>query len=185
MREVGLFDREAILAALGELADALAAGQFEQAKASIDLIVVGGAYLALEEIRVGTDDIDTVTRLDRKLTELIAKLATRHDLAPDWLNDHAAPFKPQGLTVKECELVFEKGPLRVFLPPPSAIFMMKLSAARADPTEHDRSDMIELWPRCGFATPADAVQAFLSAYPAALEDAYLEGYVAEIARLAD
>ncbi len=184
MTEPGLLDREGIFAALTDLAAALAEGDFARVHASVELIVVGGAYMAIRELRVGTDDVDTVTRLSKELTNVIADLAGRFDLAPDWLNDHAAPFKPQGLTLEQCELVFEREPLRVYLPPPAAIFVMKLSASRADPTEHDREDMIALWPRCGFDSPAAAVARFRSAYPAELEDPYLEEYVAGIERAA-
>lgn len=184
MAEQGLFDRDAILAALSDLAGALAEGELARGQVAVELIVVGGAYLALRDLRSGTDDIDTVTRLSRDLTEVIAALAGRHDLAPDWLNDHAAPYKPQGLTIDHCELVFEQGPLRVYLPPDAAIFVMKLSAARSDPTEHDREDMIALWARCGFGSTAEAVQHYFDAYPAEIEDPHLEEYVADIARAA-
>jgi hypothetical protein len=146
--------------------------------------VVGGAYLALRELRVSTDDIDTVTRLSKELTEVIEELTDRQDLAPDWLNDHASPYKPRGLTIEQCELVFEQKPLRVYLPPEATIFLMKLAAARSDPTEQDRKDMIVLWPRCRFRSPADVVQRFFDAYPAEVEDPYLEKYVAEIAQVA-
>jgi hypothetical protein len=184
MAEPGLFDHDEILAALNDLAGALTEEDFAQPGASVDLIVVGGAYLALRELRVSTDDIDTVTRLGKELTQVIEEVAGRHGLARDWLNDHAAPYKPDGLTIEQCELVFDRKPLRVYLPPEATIFLMKLAAARNDPTEQDRSDMIALWPRCGFQSPAEAVQRFFDAYPVEVEDPYLEKYVAEIARIA-
>ncbi len=59
---------------------------------------------------------------------------------------------------------------------------MKLAASRSDATEHDRADMRVLWPLCSFGSPETAVHAFAEAYPAEPEDAYLDEFIAGIAR---
>lgn len=164
-----LFDRHTILELLEEVAARLAEVDHPRA----ELIVVGGSFMALKGLRTGTADVDTVTRLDRVITAAVAEVAARRELRSDWLNDRAAPFAPAGLSSDECEVLFDHGRLVALGPPPDAVFLMKLQAARAG----DADDMRALWPTCSFADPAQAVAAFYEAYPHEELDPHLLEFV--------
>ncbi len=141
------------------------------------LIVVGGSYLALEELRESTRDVDTVTRLDEQLRSAIAEVGVELGLAPTWLNDSSVPFRPTGLADEDCEIAFDGAALVAVVPSPDWIFLMKLNAGRFV----DRTDMVRLWPLTGFASPQVAVDRYWDAYPGAAEDEFLLNYVSEIA----
>lgn len=83
-----LFDRAAILDHLTELNTALAQQHAER----VDLLVVGGSYLALRGLRAGTRDIDTADHLDVAAKLAIATVAEQRSLPAHWLNDSARPF---------------------------------------------------------------------------------------------
>jgi transcriptional regulator with XRE-family HTH domain len=99
------------------------------------LIVVGGSYLALHDLRESTVDVDTVTRLEADIMAVIEAIAHRHDLRADWLNDSAAPFSPAGLRIEDCRILYECEQLTVLGPPAGQVFLMKLLAGRAP--DHD------------------------------------------------
>lgn len=170
----GTFDRDRVLAALTSLDEALQAEGLPRQ----DLIVVGGSYLALFDLRDSTMDVDVVTRLGEVTRRAIATVAERHGVSSRWLNDNAAAFRPVGLTVEHCTPVLEGPALRVLTPSADWIFLMKMYAGRAV----DRPDMARLWPRTGFTTPTDAVTRYHAAYPQAPDDPYLTGYITEVLR---
>ena len=70
------------------------------------LIVVGGALLAMHDLRDTTRDIDSISPLEQELREAIAQVAERHGLRIDWLNDRARGFTPAtfrvGITPGQC-----------------------------------------------------------------------------------
>ena len=169
-----LFDRERLLAALASLDEVLQARDLPRQ----DLIVVGGSYLAIVDLREATMDIDVVTRLTEALRVAIAEVADRHGFPARWLNDNAAAFQPLGLAAEHCTPAFEGPALRALVPSADWIFLMKMYAGRM----LDRRDMVRLWPHTGFASPAEAVERFWLAYPHARADDYLEGFVGEIVR---
>jgi hypothetical protein len=167
-----LFDRERMLAALDSLDRKLEAhGQPHQ-----QLIVVGGSYLALAELRQSTRDIDVATRLTKATRQAVHDVAADKGLAPRWLNDDAAVFTPKGMTKEHCVRVFAGFALTVLAPSADWIFLMKLYAARAV----DHKDLIRLWPLTGFATAEEAIARYWQAYPHAPADDDLEVYVADI-----
>lgn len=172
-----LLDRAEMLAALDDLDRKLAA----QAQPRQQLIVVGGSYLALAELRQSTRDVDVATRLAPVTRRAIEEVAVERGLPRRWLNDDAAAFLPAGLNVDSCDVVFDGSALTVLAPSADWIFLMKLYAARVV----DRPDMVRLWPHSGFESAAAAVARYWDAYPHAVEDEHLVGYVAEIARKAD
>jgi hypothetical protein len=71
------------------------------------LVIVGGSYLALEELRESTRDVDTVTRLDEQLRLAIAEVGVELGLAPTWLSDSSVPFRPTGLADEDCDIAFD------------------------------------------------------------------------------
>lgn len=168
-----LFDRALLLKGLASLDRVLGTHNAPHQ----DLILVGGSYLALTDLREATRDVDTVSRLGNLMRAAIDEVAQKLGFPPNWLNDHAATFIPRGLTDEHCSTVFEGKVLTVRIPSADWIFLMKLYAARAV----DRPDMIRLWPHTGFESAAEAVERYWDAYPHAPEDEFLENFIAGIA----
>lgn len=158
---------------LDELADEL-----HRRGVSVEIVMVGGSWMLWNGDRAATRDVDSAKRLEADAKEVIRDVGHRHDLAPEWLNDHAAPFWPSGVPLELAKVVFERPGLRVRAPSPEVIFLMKLYGARPQ----DREDMVDLWPRCTFRSPTEAAAAFADAYPHAPEDEHLVAFVAEIAQ---
>jgi hypothetical protein len=171
-----LFDGEATRDALKALAELLALRGVEHQT----LILVGGSYLALHNLRESTRDIDSVTRLESATKDAIAEIGERRGYAADWLNDNAAAFRPAGLTTEECNILFDQSALTVLGPSADWIFTMKLYAGRT--VDHD--DLIRLWPHTGFIRSVEAVERLRSAYPFAPNDPYLEQFIESIRRRA-
>ncbi len=144
------------------------------------IVVVGGSLLAMHGLRGATRDVDSVTRLDAELVAAVAVVATRHDLAPRWLNDAAAAFMPGGFDETTCDVLVEHQRLLVLGAPLDQVFLMKLYASR----ELDRDDLVRLWPLCEFDSPAEAARRFEVAYPHVDPDEYLVEYITEISRAA-
>ncbi|MFG1911555.1 DUF6036 family nucleotidyltransferase [Kribbella sp. NPDC048928] len=161
-----------IVAHLGELADELARRDLV-----CRLVVVGGSYLALHDLRESTADIDSLTKLTTEVQVVVRQIADRHGLRSDWINDSAVPFTPTGLELDECEVLYGHSNLTVLGPSPDQVFLMKLLAGRAP----DHEDMIVLWPRCRFGSAQAAVGAYHSAYPFQEHDPHLVEYVQQIA----
>ncbi|MDX3004270.1 DUF6036 family nucleotidyltransferase [Kribbella solani] len=170
-----VLNKAEILDHLTELADELAGRNL-----SCRLVVVGGSYLALHDLRESTADVDSLTRLTKEVKSVVRQVGERQGLKASWLNDSAAMFSPAGLDLDHCEVVYEHSHLMVLCPPAQQIFLMKLLASRAP----DHDDMIALWPRCGFVSAQAAVDAYYLAYPFEEHDPFLVDYVQQIAELA-
>ena len=112
------------------------------------IVVVGGSLLALRGLRQSTLDVDTVARIEAELADAVAVVARLHDLAPTWLNDASAPFRPQTFVQTDCEVLLDRPRLLVLGAPLRQVFMMKLFAARVRTRDYD--DLVALWPECGF-----------------------------------
>jgi hypothetical protein len=163
---------EQIAALVAEVADELPPGECRHT-----IIVAGGALLAWHGLRDTTVDVDSVERLEPELRGAVAEVAARHDLAPRWLNDNAAMFRPQTLNEWSCEVLLDHQRLLVLGASYRDVFMMKLLAARAA----DYDDLVRLWPLCRFRSPEQAATEMYKAFPAAPEDPHLAEYVAAIA----
>lgn len=140
------------------------------------LIVVGGALLALLGLRDATRDVDTIERLDHIARAAIERVASRHGLAPRWLNDSAAAFRPASFDPAACEMLIDHPSLRVLGAPADQLFLMKLNAARAV----DTADLAAIWPLCTFSSPEEAVAAFYEAYPLEEPDEHLADFIRSI-----
>jgi hypothetical protein len=140
------------------------------------IIVVGGALLAWHGLRDATRDVDTARSLDRQLADAVARVAVRHDLAPRWLNDSAAPFVPATLQEDACEVILVRNTLRVLGAPFDQVFLMKLYASRAVDTD----DLEVLWPHCSFGSPEAAAAAFYDGYPLEHRDEFLADHIRNI-----
>jgi hypothetical protein len=141
-----------------------------------EVLMVGGSWMLWFGLRDSTRDVDSARKLPAEAAPVIADMARRHDLDPDWLNDSATPFLPFGLDLTSCATVYSSDSLTVSTPPPDTIFLMKLQRASAP----DREDMIALWPLCAFSGADDVVERFESAYPHASQDEYLGSFVEDI-----
>jgi hypothetical protein len=169
-----LFDKATIELAL----DAVAAHLEPQGSRPATLVVVGGSFMALHELRESTRDIDSATPITSSIRLAVEAVAEELRLEPNWLNDRAAMYVPQGLRDESYEVALDRPSLRVLLPPPDYVFVMKLYAARGA-IDHD--DMVRLWPRCSFESTEAAVALYWEAYPHALPDEHLGTYIDEIA----
>jgi len=172
-----LFSGDRIRELLTEVAD-----QMRPGRAQSTVLLVGGSLLAWHGLRLGTEDVDTSTLLDDELRVSVRVVAQRHQLAVDWLNDHAAPWHPHTLRLEHCDVLINHPRLLVLGAPLSAVFLMKLN--RSQP--QDVVDMITLWPHVAatFPTAHAVTDAFYAAFPREKPDDYLGTQVVDIARRA-
>ena len=159
-----------ILAYLSEVADAL-----PPTGPRHTIVVVGGSVLALRGLRQSTLDVDTVARIEAELADAVAAVARVHDLAPAWLNDASAPFRPRTLVEADCEVLLDRPRLLALSAPLRQVFVIKLFAARVRTRDYD--DLVALWPECGFDSAEEAVELYRDAYPHEAADPYLLEYV--------
>jgi hypothetical protein len=163
----GLLNRDTILAYLQELSAALELGVRHH------IVLAGGSFLALHNLRAATRDIDSLTKLDPDLRDTAARVGARHDLAPHWLNDDASMFAPQGLREDMCSPVVDTPTLLVLEPPARFVFAMKLYSLRAA----DTADLPSLWPLTGFDTAEEAVAFMERCYPHSEPDPHLAEFL--------
>lgn len=165
---------EQILACLREVAQALAPSGPRHT-----IVVVGGSLLAFHGLRQSTLDVDTVRRIEQELRDAVEQVARVHGLAPAWLNDASAPFRPQTFVEQDCDVLLDHGRLLVLGAPLRQAFVMKLFASRVRSRDYD--DMVVLWPRCRFDSAEQAVELYRAAYPHEAEDPDLVEYVRGLA----
>jgi hypothetical protein len=166
-RPLGWDEIEAYLVEVG--------AELERRGLARSVIVVGGAYVAYRRVRASTTDVDTIYELDDELRSVVAIVAERNGLEPDWLNDRARPWRPVTFDPTTCGTVLEAGGLRVLAPPPDVVVLMKIAAGGRTP--NDALDLKALWPATRFTDPDDAVAAFYTAYPHEEPDPYLADWI--------
>lgn len=165
-REVPL-GRDRILALLRELAGELPDGTRHV------VVVAGGALMALHGLRESTHDVDAARALGAALRAAAARVAERHDLPVDWLNDTASAFVPHTLDLAACEVLLDTATLRVLGVPLQDLFVMKVHAARA----RDVADLATLWSARPFTSPGEAAAYYRAAYPHEALDPHLEDFL--------
>lgn len=158
---------ESIAALLEEVAEELAGDPGRR------VVVVGGALLALHGLREATRDVDSTTAVDTELRAAVERVAARHGLAPQWLNDRARPYLPATFAEAECEVLIDRPGLTVLGAPLDQVFLMKVFASRAT----DVDDIEVLWEHCSFETPESAAAAFHEAYPHLEVDDFLADHI--------
>ena len=146
------------------------------------VMLVGGSLLAWHGLRFATEDVDSSLLLDDDLRGAVRRVARRHQLTVDWLNDHSAPWHPETLRREDCDVLLNHPRLLVLGAPLNAVFLMKLN--RSEP--QDVLDMITLWPLVAVVWPTarDVTDAFYAAYPLEKIDPYLGEQVIDIAQRA-
>lgn len=177
MTTPGLFSGNRIRDLLLEVADCLDEGSKRPT-----VLIVGGSLMAWHGLRSGTEDVDSSVRIDAALRAAVQRVAERHRLAVDWLNDHSAAWHPRTLRLDDCDVLVEHPRLRVLGAPLHAVFLMKLN--RSQP--QDVVDMITLWPLVAevFPTSRSVTDAFYAAFPLEEPDEYLAAQVVDVARRA-
>src|SRR5258707_10307925 len=127
-----MFDRDAALRTLEELASVLASRGVDA-----HIFVVGGAAMALAfDARRMTRDIDAVFEPKTAVYSAAREVADRLALPDDWLNDAVKGFVPG--TDPEALPIFERPGLSVSAASARFLVAMKLRAARV---EQDASDI--------------------------------------------
>lgn len=143
------------------------------------VVMVGGSLLAMHGLRGATHDVDSIRRLDAELVGAVAQVAELHGLAPAWLNDRAAAFTPATFEEATCTVLIDHPRLRVLGAPLEQVFVMKLFAVGNRANDYD--DLVALWPRCDFDSPAAAVALHDAACPHAEPDPFLVDFIGQIA----
>jgi hypothetical protein len=123
--------------------------------------LVGGAVMCLVfNARQSTKDIDAIFEPTKIIRGLVAEIATRHHLPPDWLNDAAKGFV-QGQF--ERVAVFNFSNLRIWAPEPKYMLAMKCISARWD--THDQDDIVFLLKHLKLVQPKEVFEIIQRYYP--------------------
>ena len=93
----------------------------------IEVVICGGAALALRWNDRATHDVDALNEFPARLTSAIATVAARNGLRPDWLNYAASTFRPEGL---QTEPVYEGDRISFAAATRKYLLAMKAYAAR-------------------------------------------------------
>ncbi len=95
---------------------------------AVDVVICGGAALALHWDERATHDVDALGEFPRRLVTAIRAVGERHGLDQDWFNSAAARLSPRGL---QTEQVYEGRTLKVLAATRPHLLAMKAFAARA------------------------------------------------------
>ncbi|MGZ8843728.1 MAG: hypothetical protein ACXW18_08695 [Pyrinomonadaceae bacterium] len=94
-----------------------------------ELCLYGGAVMSLAyDARPDTKDVDAIFKPAQQIREAAARIARKHDLRPDWLNDGVKGF----LVPHKQRILAEFPNLRVFIPEPDYLLAMKAISARTN-----------------------------------------------------
>lgn len=153
---MSLLGRRELLEALAELDEEL-----KTLDVKGEIFIVGGAAMAIAyDTRRATTDVDAVFVPSSEIRTAAARVATRLNLEPDWLNDGAKAFMP-GADSNQIG-VYEGQNLSVAAASPQYLLAMKLMASRV---ERDQDDIRELYRLCGFTTAEQGLDLLVSYYP--------------------
>lgn len=118
-----------------------------------EILIVGGAFMALVlRARTTTKDVDAIVASDpTPMREAVARVAQRHSLPADWLNDAVKGFLYRQPPTR---LWAEYPGLRVYVPGTDYVFAMKADAARPE----DRRDLLTLRDALGLRSAEEAMR---------------------------
>ena len=99
-----------------------------------EVCLYGGAVMCLVyQARPSTKDVDAIFHPTSEFRQAAARVAERHDLRPDWVNDAV-----KGFVVEHRQSIFLDLPnLKVYVPEPDYLLAMKVLAARVEGTDAD------------------------------------------------
>ena len=99
-----------------------------------EICLYGGAVMAVAyDARPDTDDVDAVFKPPDEIRKAIARIAARHSLPPDWMNDAVKGF----LVPHQQRILIDLPNLSVFIPEPDYLLAMKAISARPDTVDAD------------------------------------------------
>ncbi len=125
-----------------------------------EITIYGGAVMCLVyEARPATKDVDAIFKPSSEMRLLIRRIAERHDLPPDWLNDGLKGY----LVSHPQRILMDLSNLKVFVPEPDYMLAMKAMSARAD--TYDQTDVRILIEVLGLKSPADVFAIVEKYYP--------------------
>lgn len=119
-----------------------------------ELFVVGGAAMSLAyNTRRATQDIDAVFEPKTEIVAAAERVAARHGLPDNWLNDAVKGFLP-GPDPRQRAILSAPG-INVSVPSPEYLLALKVAAARVD---RDADDIRELARICGARSADDVLR---------------------------
>ncbi|MFN0061018.1 MAG: hypothetical protein ACKVPX_00665 [Myxococcaceae bacterium] len=128
-----------------------------------EIYVLGGAVMCLVfNARASTQDVDALFLPPGPLRKAAKRIATRHNVPDDWLNDAAKGYlSTRGHFVPFLELSH----LVVSTAAPEYLLAMKCLAMRLGAEFHDEGDVRFLLRYLGLETYADAIEVITRFYP--------------------
>lgn len=140
-----------------------------------DLFLVGGAAVALAyDARRLTRDVDAVFAPAAEVRAAAARVAGRHGLSVDWLNDAVKGFLPAGRP--HARTIMEVPGLRVEVAEPRYLLALKLRAGR----DEDVDDVRLLARLAGVHTAAQALALLEATFPPSIRTARLQFFAEEV-----
>lgn len=163
--------REEIIELLTELGEEL-----DKVGDRAELFLVGGAAMALAyNTRRATRDLDAVFEPKQIVYAAARRIADRHGISEDWLNDAVKGFLPG--EDPNATLIFQAPGIAVSVASPRYLFAMKAVAARVARDEDDLKDLYRL---SGFGSVDEALDCVAEFYPPHLLNPKTEFLVREL-----
>ncbi len=99
-----------------------------------EICLYGGAVMCVVyDARPSTKDVDAVFKPAQQIRRAIKRVADRHNLRDDWINDGV-----KGFVVKHPQRIFlNLSHLKVYIPEPDYLLAMKTFSARVDATDQE------------------------------------------------
>ena len=128
-----------------------------------ELYLVGGAVMCLvHEARASTRDVDGYFKPTKEMRIAAAKLASRHDLPANWLNDAVKGYLSERGTFN---VFLELGHLKIFAADAAYLLAMKCLSARIGEEFHDLDDIRYLLRFLNITAAAEARSVIERYYP--------------------
>ncbi len=109
--------------------------------------------------RPSTKDVDAIFKPAQKIREAAWRIAEKHNLKKDWLNDAVKGF----LVRHSQKILFNWSHLKVYMPEPDYLLAMKTLASRVDAT--DEQDIRVLIKKMKIKTPEEVFAILEKYYP--------------------
>lgn len=134
-------DTERIAALLAELASRL-----DSRGVAVDIVVVGGAAMALSvrPHREATVDIDVFANITEQVERVIDEIAREEELPADWLNAKALQFMSPVASHSDLSIQEQVGMVTIRLLDSASLLAMKLRAGRIGKDFDDIKSLVEL-----------------------------------------
>jgi hypothetical protein len=129
-----------------------------------EILLFGGAAMVLAfDARPSTKDVDAIFQPKSKIYELSKKIAARHDLPADWLNDSVKGFIRNDSFDYNLLIRFDN--LSVYVPEPEYLLAMKSISMRIGIESSDIDDIKYLIEHLKLEKLADIFEIIKKYYP--------------------